>query len=205
MEPIETFEHCGMTCALYADMDPMAPAEWDTLGSMFPLSRDAEYTAFGKRLADAPSGAREMLERRGAGGLVRYLSLFHGVTALPFDILEHGPQVTVRECPADDSTCSGYIGADAESIAITGVAPADVLEGLRGELETWRDYFDGAVVGYTVSDAGAVVDSCWGFYPDAADGADGYSYVRQEARAAAEYEREQRDAAARQGIPTVPA
>lgn len=202
-QAIETFEHCGMRIALYPDYDAESPASWDTLGTLYALERPAlDYVLSGKRGADVPTGARDMLERRGAAGLVRYLSLCHQLTALPFDMLEHGPQVTIRECSLSDDSCSGFIAADAESIAMTG-AP-DVIEGLRQELETWRHYFDGAVIGYMVTDAaGAHIDSCWGFFPDSADGADGYEYVRQEARDAARYERQARDAAARAGIPTI--
>ena len=111
----------------------------------------------------------------------------------------------MREAPAGDDSCSGYLAADARSIEMTGVAPADVLEGLRGELQTWRDWFEGNVVGWMVTAPdGAVIESVWGYYPDApADGSDGFDYCRQEAREAAEHERAQMDAAARAGIPTI--
>ncbi len=49
------------------------------------------------------------------------------------------------------------------------------LEALRGELAQWRQYLEGDVYGYVVTDErGEHLDSCWGFY--------GFEYAVEEGR-----------------------
>ena len=43
MEPFETFEHAGFVCELHPDEEPMSPANWDNLGTLYdftPLQRE---------------------------------------------------------------------------------------------------------------------------------------------------------------------
>lgn len=199
MEPFETFEYTGCTIELYQDEDPMSPAEWDTLGKLCGFQRHYTFQD------DVHGEAVSAMARGGVALLIRYLRMVHDVYALPYDIYDHG-QSTIKECALTNDNCSGYIYADARSIEMTGVALADVEEGLRAELQTWANYFEGAVVGYVVKCEGEAVGSCWGFYPDEpkADDPFGLDYVRAEAKADAENEQALRQQAAEQGIPTVP-
>lgn len=188
---------------MHYDTDPMSPAEWDTLGTMYACKRDAEYQGF-RPHSETHGQALEALERRGVACMIRYLRLCYGVTAVPFDIYDHGT-VTIREASEGDDNCSGYIAADAESIEMTGVLPEDVTKGLQSELGEWRALFDGEVVGYVVTCEGTHIDSCWGFYPDKStpEDRDGLEYVREQAREAAQSEQAERLAALTVGVPTV--
>ncbi len=172
MDAIETFTRSGITCSLFYDDDASSPAEWDQLGTMYALSRDSEYVGFQAR-SETHGQAIEAMERRGVAGLVRYLRLMCGIYALPFDVLSHGTS-TIREASEKDTYCSGYIAADAASITMTGVPLGKVYDGLRSELDEWRQFFEGDVYGYVVTDAeGNTLDSCWGFY--------GFEYAKGEA------------------------
>ena len=196
-EPFETFEHAGQTCELHQDYEPMSPADWDTLGEL----RGFDSARWGVSLESPHSGAEEANDRC---ILTRYLSLCHGVVAVPFYFADYGSS-GARIYESTDP--NGYIFTTHDRVTqLCGEDPAyharDWIENaLRGELETWDAYFQGDVCGYVVRDsAGAVVDSCWGFYPD--DEGDGLEYVRGEARAAAEHEAAERERAARQDIAT---
>lgn len=215
MEALESFEHAGCTILLYPDWDAMPPSDWDTLGTLYRVSGDS-YTC----MEDAGYNVREIMERRGVRGMLRYLSLFEGVTALPVDVLDYGSSgVLIREAHERDDDCSAYLGTTKKRADELGVPHDKILEGLRAELEQWRAYFEGNVVGYVVL-AGTLptwamsekmqeaylrqletVDSCWGFYPESTG--DGFDYVREEARYAAEWEANQREHAASLGIPTI--
>lgn len=197
MEPFETFDHAGCVVELHTDDDPQSPAEWDTLGTLYDFR--ADY----RGMESPHTNAAEAMERGGVALLVRYLRLC-GVRAVPYDIYDYGSNgLTIKEADLSDDHCSGYIAADAASIAMTGVEPADVEEGLRAELGTWSSFFAGEVVGYVVTRNGETVGSCWGFFPDAdKPGRDGLEYVREQAREEAEHEEAEARRALAQGIPT---
>lgn len=184
MEPFDTFAVGDYICELHYDENPSSPAEWDTLGEMYPLVRSAQYLGF-RDVSDTHGQAIEAMERLGTRGMVRYLALCYGVTAIPFNVYEHGG-VTVHIAPLDGESCDGYIATDAARIAALGVPSDDVHAQLRGELREWADYLEGNVLGFVVRHRdGLVVDSVWGFYPD--ESRDGLDYIRQEARASAEW------------------
>lgn len=196
-EPFESFEHAGMTCELHPDHDAMSPAEWDTLGILAGWRNAADWQG----IESATQTEQEAAER---GCLVRYLSLFHGKTAVPFRLDDYGSNGQ-RIYESDEDNANGYIYATAASIEMTGVDPDKVRESLISELAEWNAYLSGEVIGYVVRDpAGGIVDSCWSFYPDKATLADpsGYEHVRQEAREAAENEADERERAANADIAT---
>lgn len=199
MEPFESFEYRGLTIELYEDEDPMTPAEWDTLGTMYQIGR-ADWRGF------EPAewrGAGDALERRGVALMVRYLRMAHGLIVAPFDVHDYGSNgALIRPADESDESCTGYIATDAARCEALGVDVADAPAALAQELEEWSSLFEGQVIGYMVRAGETVLDSCWSFYPDGGAG-DGFEYVRDEARAAADYETRERERAARQGIPTL--
>lgn len=200
MEAFESFEHAGMQCELHTDEEPMSPDEWDDqLGTLVGIGgATRDYRAFNESGVDADAEAAE----RRPGLLRRYLRMC-GLFAVPFYFAEgHGYGASIYET---DDEPNGYIYTTPARVAELGAPLEDVERQLRGELQEWSHYFNNEVVGYVVRDpSGAVVDSCWGFYPDESTPGDplGLEHVRAEARAAAEHEANERARAARAGIAT---
>lgn len=228
MESFYTFEHAGCTIELCTDEDPMSPDEWDTLGTVYALSRDAEYQGF-----ESPNKthgqAIEAMERRGVAGLVRYLRLCHGLYVLPIDVQDYGSSgIRVSVADEQDNDCSAYIATtDARVTALCGTnanyhTRELVEDALRGELKEWRSYFENEVVGYVVRCNDEIVDSCWSFYPDDDKQVPtplsfesyrlaweelpqylrGYTYAVSQAIETAEDEQEERERAANQDVAT---
>jgi hypothetical protein len=197
-EPFETFDHAGSTIELHPDYDPVSPADWDNLGRLAWFGRGQGFHG----TEDAPGDALDAYDRGGCALLVRYLRLCHGQTAVPFQFQDYGSNGAriLALDDDDDARAHGYIYADAASIAMTGVAADDVRAGLVVELEIWDDYAQGNVAGYVVRYNGETVDSLWGYYPD--DVGDGLENLRDEARAAAEAEQDERQRAANQDVAT---
>lgn len=194
MEALEMYEHAGCTVVIYYDPEPTSPAEWDNLGTCYALRRDAEYRGFEPH-SETHGRAIEANERGGARLLVRYLRMCHGVYAIPFDVYEHGTTSlsACRDLDSDDAEADAYIATTHEQVSrLCGEdaryhAREWIEDALRGELDTWRAYFEGDVYGYVVY-AGQYqepedgidvygareryveslesVGSCWGFYPD---------------------------------------
>lgn len=209
MEPFETFEHAGCVIELHWDTDPTSPADWDTLGEMVSTSRFQRRYGFCERTADGTE--EDALERGGVALLARYLRMTEGATIVPFHVHEHGTCALFAGDISDDE-CDGFIVTTPARCAELGVDPADAESGLRAELGTWGAYVSGDVAGYVVKgENGEVVDSCWGFYPDAPDPTDPlkggryfdpWEYVRQEARESADHEQHERERAANQDVAT---
>lgn len=206
MEAFETFEHAGFTVGLHQDWDSDGPGEWDNLGDLFSFERGAELRGFADR-SDSVGQSFEAWERERPGLTVRYLRAcgFYGVLFQYQDYGSSGARVLVLD-DDDDRIATGYIACSFEKMRSDGPVDGDWRRALVQELSNWDAWVEGRVIGYVVEDtAGEVVDSCWGFYPEtftreeraqfgrpAND--DGYEYVRQEARAAAESERDARAA-----------
>lgn len=194
MEAFESFEHAGMTCELHQDWDPSSPAEWDQLGTLVNFDRNApgESQPFGIVGSDTDAA-----ERGGAALLVRYLRLTRGIIAVPFRFSDYGSSgAHISAASRDEESPSGYIFTTPERCAELGVDLADAERQLHGELSEWDSYVSGEVCGYIVRDpAGEVVDSVWGFYPDAEG--DGLNELRAEARSAAQHEANERSRLAR--------
>lgn len=186
MEPFETFEYCGCTVELHYDEDPMSPADWDTLGTLV-LSRSLDWCPRGVEELD---GTEEEARDRRSGLLARYVSLALGGLVVPLHVSADSRGVTIHE---DDDEPNAYFYTTHERI--TQLCGEDdkyhtrecVQEALRSEVDEWRAYASGEVVGYVVK-AGVyvppedgidvygaeeryratldVIGSCWGFYPD---------------------------------------
>lgn len=197
-DPIETFEHAGLTCALEYDPDPSSPSDWDTIGTFTQWHR--RYT-FGAPV-DGPQ--RAALERGGPRLLARYLELVeHAAGILPVGLYDHsglsvyaGGGPALGDAAGWDSGTVGFMWTSRERIReLCGDGPEYqtpewIADALAAEVRTWDDYLTGAVIGWTVSDADGILDGCWGHYPDAStpDDVHGYRSARADARAAAECE-----------------
>ena len=81
---------------------------------------------------------------------------------LPLYLFDHsGLSMSVKPygCPWDSGEI-GFIYVDTESKEYD-----DLVAGLTAEVETYNQYLQGDVWGYTIENpAGDVTDSCWGFY-----------------------------------------
>ncbi len=216
MEAFESFEHAGFTVELHTDEDPMSPAEWDTLGTLYEFGR-AQWNG----MQDAPGDVDEAHDRNRAGLTVRYLAA-RGEVAVLVQFQDYGSSGCrlLALDDDDDEIATGYISTTRKRIDELGVPAGDERRQLLGEIKEWDSYFQGEVVGYVVRESvqtlsganvGEVVHSVWGFYPEhftAEERAkygrpsndDDLEYVRTEAREAAEYERDER---ARRAIETV--
>lgn len=230
MEAFERFDHAGFVCELHMDEEPVSPADWDTLGTLVGFSGLARGWSFPER--EATGQEEEAFERGGFRLVARYLRLTSGAIAVPFDFHDYGSSGTrLRSTSEDDRDADGFLvttPARVVELASEEQArdPEWITRALVGELREWGAWAAQEVVGYVVRDReGTVIGSCWGFYPERFTAAereqhgrpasdDGYEYVRQEARdaaeaedearaIAAEVERVERERAARQDIATV--
>lgn len=230
MDAFETIDYHGYRIELHQDIDASSPAEWDQLGTVYALSSSAAYVGF-ESPGDWHGRAIEAMDRGGARLLRRYLSLCYGVSAVALQVNDYGSSGVQMNADdgADDTGdyYNAYIATDAKRIGeLCGDDPeyqtAEWIDkALRGELNDWRAYFAGDVIGWVVLDpCGNEIGSCWGFYPG--DGKLGdsapddyaalwndlphhlrpYADAISEAQDAADCEQAARDAALAKGIPT---
>lgn len=148
-----------MRYEILQDTDPMAPSDWDNLGTLDVVSSNH----FG--CIRALDGA-ETLE-----DVERYLDAVAVVLVRHSD---YGAGCTLHSVD-DIADANGVLYATAESVQMIGT-PADRLhDALRAEVEVWDTYYRGEVyVVDILDDDGETVDSCCGFY--------GYEYAEEEAR-----------------------
>jgi hypothetical protein len=205
MEAFETFEHAGFVCELHYDEAAPSPADWDQLGTVYQFGR-----AWLQGAESASGDIEEAHERNRPGLVVRALRMA-GETAVLFQFQDYGSggsRILALD-DGEDDRATGYISTTDARGRELGIPEKDgeAERQLRGELKDWDAWVCGEVVGYVVredvktsngADVGEVVHSVWGFYPERdVDGSDGYEYVRQEARDAAESERDSRAERAR--------
>lgn len=159
MEPIETYEHAGVSVSIVPDPEPSDPREWDNLGHMVCGHR--RYT-----LGDEQANSIEALKEAIEGARV----------ALPLYLLDHSGISMSTGSFNDpwDSGMVGYIVATDEAIrGCYAMAPdaeigEDVIlrvtENLKGEVETYDAYLRNDVCGYIVAGDTRYEESCWGFF-----------------------------------------
>jgi hypothetical protein len=201
MEPFETFEHAGFTIELHQDTDPESPRGWCNATEM--VCWHGRYD-LGDRQPN--STERDALERGGLPLLERYLRLVEGVVAFrPLGLIDHsgismyvGGGAHWSDSAGWDSGTVGFAYVTKDRADELGVP--DPEKAIEVEVQTYDNYLTGRVAGYLLRDNEDTFGGCWGFYPD--DEGDGLEYLRAEARSEAEYERDQRAAAANQDIPT---
>lgn len=188
MEPIEEFKHAGLTVRIEYDEDAENPrTAWDNLGTM--VCFHGRY-----RLGDANHGyayadysnwieLRNAIQKREEAAVVLPLFLYdHSGLAMSTEIFRG------RAHHAEwDSGQVGWIFVSKAKVReeyyckrITAATRQKVEEVLKAEVETYSQFLNGEVYGFTVEDAeGNHLDSCWGFF--------GLDYCREQAKEAAEH------------------
>lgn len=186
MEPIETFEHAGLTVTIEYDEDPPNPrTDYDNAATI--ALYDRRRYAWGDD--DAPQDPESIAEAANAPG----------VESLPVWIYEHsGVALTTGDRHGQfadpwDGGQAGYVYMTPEQIRenfmvkrITKQIRERARQLMRAEVATFNDYINGRVYEYVIEDEdGNYLDSCSGFFEDP----DSYepTYTKQEAIAAAEY------------------
>ena len=171
MYTIDTFEREGWKSELYSDDEPMSPDQWDNLAT---FKHSTDYT-FGESCNEP---------ERGWNVYIRALGIFgHDVaTTLPVRVVDYGSSgMTIHESDAEDANGVLYTtharlndlcGEDDKYHSREWATTA-----LREELAVWRQYLEGDVYGYVVTDpAGEQADSLWSLY--------GYEYAKAQAEQA---------------------
>ena len=166
MKTIETIEYKGYNIKIYPDEDPESPREWDNLGTMLCKHR-------GYKLGDEKD-SKDMSPEQ----ITKFVNR-KDVIALPLFLLDHSGlwMRTGRfECDAQgwDTSHVGYIAVTFEKVKkeygwkhVTKKRIEKIKGYLEGEVQTYSDYLEGAVIGYMIEGPGGKdMDSCWGFYPE---------------------------------------
>lgn len=166
MEAIETFEGPrGWKVEIVWDETPESPKAWDTFGTLVAFDSLWRNYEFANRCAD--STEVRAVDNGGAGLLVRYLRMAHGIIAIPFFFADYGSSgARMWATGEDDENPSGFIYADKEDIQKEFNGDIEkARECLLAEIQAWSQYCEGDVYGYIVRDPeGNHSESCWGFY-----------------------------------------
>jgi len=171
MDPIEIYERNGLTVNIYPDYDPMSPDDWDNLGTIYTTSRNLQLVGW-EQLDDSFHSLEVHVRAARRAGCV----------VVPVRIDDYGSSGARIRAEDDYDRANGAIVATPESIAMMG-APMDTVERqLHGEIETWDQYLQGDVYGYTLTTPeGTELEALWGLYgddwvhQDANEGADRYT------------------------------
>jgi hypothetical protein len=167
MEATEKYERNGLTVAIHQDEQPMSPAEWDNLGTLY-LDTGRDRYDFAHEIDSAHTVAAWVWAHRIAGHAIVPLR-FHDYGSSGLDIRES----------YNDADANGFIVAMPDDAALLGVPSGDEEWQLRNELAEWNQYLSGDVYGYTITTPeGHVLDSLWGMY--------GFEYAKEEADSAAD-------------------
>lgn len=172
-DPIETFEHQGVTIEIHPDNDygyhSDGPREYDNLGTILTFHRSGEYGDVQPEDFDwhdevQASSASEAIE-----AFTRLLKEREGATVvIPVWRYTHSG-MTIAAGPTNpfhcqwDSGLMGLIYDTPESRETIGTPEERIEEALLAEVETYDQYLRGDVYGYIVDPDGEA-DSCWGFY-----------------------------------------
>lgn len=177
MDIVKQFEHKGKTVKIYIDPDPESPAEWDNLGDIVYLSRARYilgYRGVSREEMDAIRDRKDVIRLP----VYAYVHSGSAITADPARINSYP-----FNCPWDGGQ-SGFVYVTLDAVRkeygvkrITRKVRAQVVQVLIAEVETFSEYLQGEVYGYSVENPdGSDCDSCWGFY--------GLDYCEKSAREA---------------------
>jgi hypothetical protein len=159
MDAIEERKVGRLTVKVFRDQDPESPREWDNLGTMACWHR--RYRLGDKHGFREPADFQEWAKGRDLVLLPLYLYDHSGITM----------NTTGFSCPWDSGQV-GWIYVERAKVLKewgrkrwTAALRRKAENVLRQEVNAYDDYLTGNVRGFVVEDeAGAHVDSCWGFY-----------------------------------------
>lgn len=184
MQPIEIYQHAGLTVEIHQDDDPSSPREWCNLGTMIFCPRDRNRLHLhegGNDDDDIPAIIAEP-------GTV-YVTLY-----------ETNDGVAAEDCPYAPSLYDSPAGIayvtreqwqrEYKRQRLTKQLRATIVRLLIGEARDYSDYCEGNVYGYVIRDpeTDEELDSLWGMYEG-----DDPSYTTTTANAAAEAIAKERD------------
>lgn len=174
----------GIVAYVVRDDDPDSPAEWDNVAVI--AYRGGEYrrnqNPFGSNTGESPESFAERVERAKEGKII----------AIAVDVRDHGSNGTRLYAHTDLEDCDALFyctpqkaveewGGESDKLAtilaeaLTQECRAKAEAFMKGEVETWQQYFEGDVYEVVVQDAdGEPLDSCGGYY--------GYDYAESEAK-----------------------
>jgi len=152
----------GLTVRIELDADPDSPREWSNLGTM---------TCYHRRYALGDTQDQTEID-----GLLKTLNSIKrdGGVYLPLYLYDHSGLVMSTKpfsCPWDSGQV-GYIHVSGKKIRaeyqvkrINKTLRDQIIEYLEGEVETYNQYLQNDVYGYTIENQdGEELESCWGFY-----------------------------------------
>lgn len=162
MQPVDTFEHSGIPCAIFRDTDAGDPyEEYDNASRILSLPPLAREYGFGE---PAPRGDEYRSTAHGA----RYLRIVEGyAVVVPFRYHDCGSGgARVYATTDDDDGASGYVVVDRDTVTREWGEGnfSDAERCARAELEQFAQWLAEDVYGYVVADGTPEADSVWGFY-----------------------------------------
>ena len=176
---VEEWQHRGLTVKLYGDVEPMSPAEWETLGEIVLSPKHARQGySFGRAMTGTEADA---LERGGMALVIRYLR-FIGSEAVPIvfqDYGSSGARLFEDTSPdAESGEGDGFIVTDRKRAEYLGCEwePSAIRDSLRSEVKEWGQFLEGDVYGAVVCAPGTdeTLESVWSLY--------GLDYAKETAR-----------------------
>jgi hypothetical protein len=196
-QPIEQFEVRGLTVKIYPDDCQDSPRDWDNLGTLVCFSR--EYNLGDGGYSNRAQVLRHVLESGALWLPVILHDYGSGRIKLELDTVEMVRQkLLINNLPEDASDNDieefwarnqcGLVFVESEKLvneygADNAETRETALKCLESEIETYNQFLEGDVYGYTIerakhckscdSDSMEHVDSCWGFY--------GLDYCKKEA------------------------
>jgi len=200
---LEKIDYKGWTIRLNADPEPDNPREWSNLGIMAcwhrryclgdtqPQETPHEFLKGLARQAVNPDYPENLLE----SNLEKLLESHYAI--LPLYLYDHsGITMATKSftCPWD----SGQVGLIYCKLSKAqkewGPLKKDALKEkalltLQSEVETYTQYLEGDVVGWTIEDpSGEEIESVWGYFPDSSKGyARRWEYPIREAKNAIDF------------------
>ena len=165
-----------VTVGIYTDDTPSSPREWSNIGKLYMFNnrnfelgdeRLSDRETFLDNYPDPRTYFAEELDCKRTDIIIHDIQVvFHGNSS-PSDLrmMAHD-----REHPRDGYyvTTKQFIREDQQVKAISKAIMAKVERLMRGEIDTYTQYINGEVYGYTITCdlTGETVDSVWGFYGD---------------------------------------
>ncbi len=177
----KTIEYRGFTINIQYDEDARSPREeFDNLGTLYTGHRNYRPEEDFNKNFDK----EEVFD--GKFGVFKK-SFLKDYIALPVYLYDHSGQsvnTTGFSCKWD-SGCFGIIAVSIDDVKkeygwkiITSSRRKKIESYLNGEIETYDDYLQGNVYGFTIEDeVGNEIDSCWGYY-----GYDNIDYIEKECK-----------------------